>query len=504
MIQLTSRCPACWNNMRRLYCQLTCSRDQSLFMDPEILVPVPNTNKSSIMSIKYFVSPQFKQGLFDSCKDVTFPGNNEKVLNLLCGTTAEKCTPQKLLKYMGNTENGFAPFAIDFPEKLIPNLSWMNQTVFKCNNPFVDPQTNNTASVCSCQDCVASCPVRPTVPPSPTPRKIIGLDVLTFSLIVAYVVFLVIFLSVSFICKTKNRKTYAVVPDEAQANLRYSGTYPPVSSSLPQIVDSRPGLCERLGSKLESFLNRWFTKWGVWCSYHPYYVMGGCLVVIAVLACGLLRFTVTTDPVELWSAPDSTARKQKEIFDSKFKPFYRTEQLIITATNPTPTGYNRYGDGKWIPFGPVFHLDLLNQVTDHYVNSSNNIILIHFQADRWWELRKLSTRGYCGEILYNTKFSGLVNKEMYGHQLGELAFRSWEWKFEKVSTKYIRTTLAWKIKRFLHVYMKNYTISVNTASGASVSIQYSKIWKLNPWPKRVLLRTKYNVVVIIALYMYML
>ena len=27
---------------------------------------------------------------------------------------------------------------------------------------------------------------------------------------------------------------------------------------------------------------------------------------------------------------------------------------------------------------------------------------------------------------YNTKISGLAQKEMYGHQLGELAFRSWE------------------------------------------------------------------------------
>ena len=26
----------------------------------------------------------------------------------------------------------------------------------------------------------------------------------------------------------------------------------------------------------------------------------------------------------------------------------------------------------------------------------------------------------------NSKFSGLANREMYGHQLGELAFRSWE------------------------------------------------------------------------------
>ena len=29
---------------------------------------------------------------------------------------------------------------------------------------------------------------------------------------------------------------------------------------------------------------------------------------------------------------------------------------------------------------------------------------------------------------YNTKFSGPANKEMSGHQLGELAFRSWELK----------------------------------------------------------------------------
>ena len=29
---------------------------------------------------------------------------------------------------------------------------------------------------------------------------------------------------------------------------------------------------------------------------------------------------------------------------------------------------------------------------------------------------------------YNTKFSGLANKEIYGHLLGELAFRSWDLK----------------------------------------------------------------------------
>ena len=50
-------------------------------------------------------------------------------------------------------------------------------------------------------------------------------------------------------------------------------------------------------------------------------------------------------------------------------------------------------------------------------------MLIHCQADRELELRKLSTRG-CVLIYSNTKFSAIGNKEMYGPQLGELAFRS--------------------------------------------------------------------------------
>jgi len=169
---LTARCPACWSNLRRLYCQLTCNRDQSMYMDP---INVDNsTGHATILDINYYVSPIFKQGLFDSCKDVNFPGNNEKVLNLLCGpTSAGKCTAELLLRYMGNTANGFAPFDIFYPS--LPRnstMSPMNITVFKCNKQFIDPQTNRTASPCSCQDCVASCPVRPTLPPQPSLKSI--------------------------------------------------------------------------------------------------------------------------------------------------------------------------------------------------------------------------------------------------------------------------------------------------------------------------------------------
>ena len=156
MHQMTSHCPACWNNIRRLYCQFTCSQDQSLYMDVDSSWIIANY----IQQVNYYVSPEFKQGLFDSCKDVSFPGMfDEKVLNLLCGTSVEKCTPEKLLSYMGNTWNGYAPFNIHYPQKLAPNLSWMNETIFKCNESFIDPQTSRTANPCRCWHCTPSCSV---------------------------------------------------------------------------------------------------------------------------------------------------------------------------------------------------------------------------------------------------------------------------------------------------------------------------------------------------------
>ena len=45
---------------------------------------------------------------------------------------------------------------------------------------------------------------------------------------------------------------------------------------------------------------------------------------------------VTTDPVELWSSPNSRARVEKEYYDSHFEPFFRSQQIIVKAK-----GYDR-------------------------------------------------------------------------------------------------------------------------------------------------------------------
>ena len=42
---------------------------------------------------------------------------------------------------------------------------------------------------------------------------------------------------------------------------------------------------------------------------------------------------MTTDPIELWAAPESRSRVERKFFDETFRPFYRTEQIIIHAKN---------------------------------------------------------------------------------------------------------------------------------------------------------------------------
>lgn len=61
--------------------------------------------------------------------------------------------------------------------------------------------------------------------------------------------------------------------------------------------------------------------------YHYYYYN---LVLLATTA-----ISVTTNPVELWSAPTSLYRVEKNYFDQNFQPFYRIEQLIIRPVNQT-------------------------------------------------------------------------------------------------------------------------------------------------------------------------
>ena len=60
----------------------------------------------------------------------------------------------------------------------------------------------------------------------------------------------------------------------------------------------------------------------------------------AALISGWNFFAVTTDPIELWSPVDSVTRVRKDYYDTHFRPFYRTTQLIVRPVDTTPWNYS--------------------------------------------------------------------------------------------------------------------------------------------------------------------
>lgn len=57
------------------------------------------------------------------------------------------------------------------------------------------------------------------------------------------------------------------------------------------------------------------------------------MVVIIAFSIGTIFMEVTTDPIELWSAKVSRARREKDYFDEKFGPFYRTTQIFLRPSD---------------------------------------------------------------------------------------------------------------------------------------------------------------------------
>lgn len=74
---------------------------------------------------------------------------------------------------------------------------------------------------------------------------------------------------------------------------------------------------------------------------------------------GIKYLVITTDPVELWAAPTSNSRIERQFFDSSFEPFYRVEQVILKSNRPSFNHTTAKGE---MEFGPAFYNDFLLEV----------------------------------------------------------------------------------------------------------------------------------------------
>ena len=339
--QFFQRCPSCYHNFLNLYCYQTCYKSNSNFLKANKTEPFEN--KTKILSVDYLITHEFANGMFNSCKQVQMPSGNEKALSIFCGHTAAKCTIKKWLDYMGGISNGHTPFNINFT--ITTDEPWIDPTTNMTYTPMNVATTNcnETAlnrSACSCQDCKASCGEIPSYPKPTKPPTILGFDSWYFIMFILYIIFLlffgtyvlcynIIFLNAFGVTEkstTENRSDLRSGINGQGRGVKRNLT----NAAAPLVSKNSINSFEKIGAKIENFLQTVFTKWGTCCARHSIIVIVLGIIVAGGLSAGITMFKVTTNPVELWSAKNSRARMEKDYFDSHFGPFYRTEQLIIT------------------------------------------------------------------------------------------------------------------------------------------------------------------------------
>ncbi|XP_072296982.1 NPC intracellular cholesterol transporter 1 [Eucyclogobius newberryi] len=348
-LQFLSRCPACFFNLMTLFCELTCSPHQSQFMKST------NVTKNNVIEVQYYIGQTFANAMYNACKDVQAPLSNSPALSLLCGKDASQCNATNWIEYLFDINNGQTPFSIvpKFSDAPVSVFNPMNNHTFNCTEGLDDG-----SGPCSCQDCTPACGPMPVPPPVLPPWTILGLDAMVVIMWLSYMGFLLVFVG-------------AVVGTWCYRKRTIMSEYGPIlDSNSPLSLNSdnpdqvNASCCETLGERFENSMRIVFSSWGSFCVRHPLLVILGTVALVTAASGGLFYMRIITDPVELWSSPDSQARQEKDYFDNHFGPFFRTAQLIITTPLTEPDMYDPYFPGPMVPFHPVLTIDFLHQVLD--------------------------------------------------------------------------------------------------------------------------------------------
>ncbi|XP_072489852.1 NPC1-like intracellular cholesterol transporter 1 [Notamacropus eugenii] len=311
---LLNRCPTCSENFASLHCQNTCSPNQSVFINVTRISAVPGTNLSKVVAYDVFYTQNFAEKAYNSCSKVQIPSSGSLAIGTMCGVYgSDLCNAQRWLDYQGNTGNGFAPVELGFhllQPGQVPGdgMEALEAEIWNCNET-----RGNDSEACSCQDCALSCPAIPHPPKLDSTFRIGRMHgglVLVIILSAVFVSFF-IFLVVRPCFKKKDR--------------------------MPK---KDTGCSHWVSHFAHVILGNLFQRWGIWVASWPKMVLCLSLALVVGLASGMVFLELTTDPVELWSNPNSQARREKEFHDHYFGPFFRTNQVILTAANQSSYTYD--------------------------------------------------------------------------------------------------------------------------------------------------------------------
>uniref|UniRef100_A0A182JGB1 Uncharacterized protein n=1 Tax=Anopheles atroparvus TaxID=41427 RepID=A0A182JGB1_ANOAO len=315
---LFSRCSTCLQNMLYSICSLACHPEQSRFM-----AAFNDSTDEYVERVEYRIDREHVQDVYDSCKGIVLPSSGKYAMDVGCGFwEATGCTAQRWFNYMGAADNDFVPFEINYVYLDEPEPRF-TQEVKHCNEAY------ENSYPCSCVDCDESCPSSDPPPPEEPGFTVGDLNGVTFTVAV-------VIGGVGLICIAYSllRPSQRQMPD------------------VPVILGGFPAV--------NRVLVLFFQRWGTFCARNPVLVLAICSWIIGGLAFGIQYLIITTDPVELWAAPDSRSRQEKDYFDQRFTPFYRTEQIFIKPKKQDSFVHSTV-EGN-ITFGPAYDREFLLEV----------------------------------------------------------------------------------------------------------------------------------------------
>ncbi|XP_076281170.1 NPC intracellular cholesterol transporter 1 homolog 1b [Lasioglossum baleicum] len=310
------RCPTCTKNTFKLLCDLACSPEQSRFL--RVLETTTNTVGTYVSEIEAYVAEEYMNGTYDSCKHIVHPASGSLAMELACGANgANGCTAKKWYEYQGDPDaNNFISFRLHF----IPNNTFWNEPVTPCSD------RTNGSSACSCTDCPSGCDYAVHLEKD---------DFLIFE-VEGYAVIAGIFCVLYVLAAVASYGLYRRL-------CRRSG--PPSKVRCKNI---------------EELFRSVFRVCGKVFATHPAMTLFLSSYVILGLSYGITQLIVVSDPIEIWAAPTSRARLEKDYFDTHFQPFYRTEQIYIKSVGIDKVLHN-LTTGP-LEFGPVFNKTFLLEV----------------------------------------------------------------------------------------------------------------------------------------------
>ncbi|KAL6317151.1 hypothetical protein AAG906_029903 [Vitis piasezkii] len=332
-------CPACLRNFLNLFCELTCSPNQSLFINVTSVSKV--NNNLTVDGIEFIITDAFGEGLYNSCKDVKFGTMNTRAIDFI-GAGAK--TFKEWFAFIGTRAAPSvpgSPYAINFQPSIAESsgMKPMNVSTYSCGDNSLG---------CSCGDCPSASVCSGYAPPSLHKEGSCSVRIgslkakcIEFSLAILYIILVTIFFGWGLFHRTRERnpaprmKPMLNVMDGSEL---HSMNRPKDENLSSQMLEDVPQI--RNGVQLsivQGYMSNFYRRYGTWVARHPTIMLCSSLAIVLVLCLGLIRFKVETRPEKLWVGPGSKAAEEKQFFDSHLAPFYRIEQLVL-ATIPDANG----------------------------------------------------------------------------------------------------------------------------------------------------------------------